>query len=130
MANDLNLWQGIGRLVDMPELRKAGDMSMTNFTLACGWKTASKEGTEYIRCVAYGKLAEIICEYSVKGQQLYISGRQSTRKFEDKQGVTKYSTEIIADKMQFLAKPQGAQESKPEISKPQRVENIDDDIPF
>jgi single-strand DNA-binding protein len=130
MSNDLNLWQGIGRLVEKPELRNANNLNMTSFTLACGWKTSQKEGVEYIRCVAYGKLAEVICEYTVKGQQLYVAGRQTTRKYEDKQGVTKYSTEIIADKMQLLAKPQGAQESKPEPKISSRVEEIEDDIPF
>ena len=130
MANDLNMWQGIGRLVEKPELRSANGLNMSSFTLACGWKTSQKEGVEYIRCVAYGKLAEVICEYTVKGQQLYIAGRQSTRKYEDKAGVTKYSTEIIADKMQLLAKPQGAQETKPEPKPAQRMEDIDSNIPF
>jgi len=133
MSNDLNMCQFIGRLVETPELRQAGQTAICNFTLATGWKTKEKEGTEYIRCVAYSRLAEVIAEYMVKGQQMYISGRQTTRKYDDKQGVTKYSTEIIADRMQMLAKPQG-QQAEPKPVKVVKVSNtieaMDDDIPF
>jgi single-strand DNA-binding protein len=133
MSNDLNMCQFIGRLVDTPELRQAGQTAICNFTLANGWKTKEKEGTEYIRCVAYSRLAEVIAEYMVKGQQMYVSGRQTTRKYDDNKGVTRYSTEVIADRMQMLAKPQGHQaEAKPvqvaKVSKP--IEAMDDDIPF
>lgn len=127
MANDLNQWQGIGRLVEAPELRNAGDTPICNFTLACGWKTKDKEGTEYIRCVAYGRTAEVIAEYMTKGQQMFVSGRQTTRKYDDKQGVTRYSTEIVVDRMQMLAKPNGMQ-SDPKTQKP--IEDETDGIPF
>ena len=133
MSNDLNMCQFIGRLVDTPELRQAGQTAICNFTLATGWKTKEKEGTEYIRCVAYSRLAEVIAEYMVKGQQMYVSGRQTTRKYDDNKGVTRYSTEVIADRMQMLAKPQGQQaEYTPtkvaKVNKP--IQEMDDDIPF
>lgn len=133
MSNDLNMCQFIGRLVDTPELRQAGQTAICNFTIACGWKTKDKEGTEYIRCVAYSRLAEVIAEYMVKGQQMYVSGRQTTRKYDDAKGVTKYSTEVIADRMQMLAKPQGQQaEARPvQVAKASsRIEDIEDSIPF
>lgn len=133
MSNDLNMCQFIGRLVDTPELRQAGQTAICNFTIATGWKTKEKEGTEYIRCVAYSRLAEVIAEYMVKGQQMYVSGRQTTRKYDDAKGVTKYSTEVIADRMQMLAKPQGQQaEAKPvQVAKASsRIEDIEDSIPF
>jgi single-strand DNA-binding protein len=69
----------------------------------------------------------------VKGQQMYVSGRQTTRKYDDAKGVTKYSTEVIADRMQMLAKPQGQQaEARPvQVAKvSSRIEDIDSDIPF
>lgn len=133
MSNDLNMCQFIGRLVDTPELRQAGQTAICNFTIACGWKTKDKEGTEYIRCVAYSRLAEVITQYMVKGQQMYVSGRQTTRKYDDAKGVTKYSTEVIADRMQMLAKPQGQQaETRPvQVAKvSSRIEDIDSDLPF
>ena len=130
MSNDLNQCNFIGRLVEQPELRQAGQTSMCSFTLANGWKTKDKEGTEYIRCVSYNKLAEVIAEYMTKGQQMYISGRQTTRKYDDKQGVTRYSTEIVVDRMQMLAKPKGEQtEAKPQ-KQSQTLSDMDEDLPF
>ena len=127
MSNDLNNCHFIGRMTDAPELRHAGDTPVTNFTLACGWKTKDKDGVEYIRCVAYNRTAEIIAEYMVKGQQCYVSGRQTTRKYE-KDGSTRYSTEIVVDRLQMLAKPAGQAESKPKQSQP--LADMDDDLPF
>ena len=129
MSNDLNQWQGIGRLVEAPELRKAGDTSICNFTLACGWKTKDKDGTEYIRCVAYGRTAEIMAEYMIKGQQAYVSGRQTTRKYE-KDGITRYSTEIVVDRMQMLAKPNGMQSDPKPPKQSKDLADIDEDVPF
>ena len=129
MSNDLNQCNFIGRLVEQPDLRQSGQVSMCNFTIACGWKTKEKEGTEYVRCVSFNRLAEVIAEYVVKGQQIFVSDRQVTRKYEDKAGVTRYSTEVNVDRMQMLAKPQGYQaEAKPVVSK--RIEDIDSDLPF
>ena len=129
MANDLNQCNFIGRLTEQPELRHAGDTAMCSFTLANGWKTKDKEGTEYIRCVAYGRTAEVIAEYMVKGQQAFVSGRQTTRKYE-KDGQTRYSTEIVVDKLNMLAKPIGADKPVKQTSIPKRIEEETDDIPF
>ena len=130
MSNDLNQWQGIGRLVEAPELRHAGDTPICNFTLACGWKTKDKDGVEYIRCVAYGRTAEIVAEYMSKGQQAYVSGRQTTRKYDDKQGVTRYSTEIVVDRLQMLAKPNGMQSDPKPPKQSKDLADIDEDVPF
>jgi single-strand DNA-binding protein len=133
MANDLNLCQFIGRLVKDPEIRYAtSGTAMCTFTLACGWKTKEKEGTEYIRVVAYQRLAEIIAEYMKKGSQMYIAGRQSTRKYEQ-DGQTRYSTEVIADQMQMLGHAKGSDDSEPKQAKakePVSTAEIEDDIPF
>lgn len=129
MSNDLNNCTFIGRMVQTPEIRDVGNTAICNFTLACGWKTKEKEGTEYIRCVAYNRLAEVIGEYVTKGQQMYVAGRQSTRKYEDKDGITRYSTEIVIDRMQMLAKPANRQsDPKPQAK---ALEDLDSDpIPF
>jgi single-strand DNA-binding protein len=129
-SNDLNQCQFIGRLVEAPELRKAGDNPICTFTLACGWKTKDKDGAEYIRCVTYGRTAEIMAEYTIKGQQLYVSGRQTTRKYDDKQGVTRYSTEIVVDRMQMLAKPVGGQSDPKPPKESKDLADMESDIPF
>ena len=103
--SDLNQCSFIGRLGRDVELRvtPAGD-SIANFSIGCGWKTKSKEGTEWVNVTAFGKLAEICGQYLTKGSQVFVQGKMKTDKFEDKNGVTKYSTKIAADTVQFLGK--------------------------
>ena len=109
--SDLNQCSFIGRLGKDVELRvtPAGD-SIANFSIGCGWKTKSKEGTEWVNVTAFGKLAEICGQYLTKGSQVFVQGKLKTDKFEDKNGVTKYSTKIAADTVQFLGK---GKESEP-----------------
>ena len=66
-----------------------------------------QEKTEWHRVAFFGKLAEIAGEYLKKGSQVYVEGRLQTRKWQDKDGADKYTTEIIADRMQMLGSRQG-----------------------
>lgn len=130
MANDLNQCMFIGRLVKDPEVRYATTgTAMCSFTLACGWKTKDKEGTEYIRCVAYQRTAEIIGEYQKKGSQMLVIGRQSTREYE-KDGQKRYSTEIIVDKMQMLGHAKGNESEPKPKQEPVAMADLESDIPF
>lgn len=137
MSNDLNLCQFIGRLGKDPETRfmPSGD-AVTNFSLAVGWKGKEKEGTEWVRCSTYGKLAEIAGKYLEKGKQCYVSGRMTTRKWTDKDGVERYSTEINVDRLQFLgsrgeSKPEDREQSdSTETSTESDAAFDDQDIPF
>lgn len=101
--SDLNLCQFIGRAGKDPEIRYLtnGD-AVANFSLAVGWKTKDKEGVEWVRCNAFGKLAEIVGEYVEKGKQVYVSGRMATRKWQDRDGNDRYTTEINVDRLQLL----------------------------
>ena len=133
MANDLNQCNFIGRLGKDPEVRymPSGD-PIANFSIACGWKTKDKEGTEWVNCAAFGKLGEICGEYLKKGSQVFVSGRFTTRKYE-KDGQTRYTTSINVDRMQMLGSKEGS--AKPEATarpaaKPDSVEDMADDIPF
>lgn len=102
MAHDLNLCQFIGRLGKDPDIRYGGDgAAIANFSIACGWKTGRAEGTEWIRVVIFGKLAEVAGGYLKKGKQVYIAGRFRTREYE-KEGQKRYVTEVVADQMQML----------------------------
>jgi len=122
MSNDLNQWQGIGRLGKDPESRATSSGSaITSFSIACGWKSGEKEGTEWVNVTAFGKLAEICSEYLVKGKQVFVQGRLTTDKYTDKQGVERYSTKVIADRMQMLG---GNDAAKPgQSDRPQRQES-------
>ena len=102
-SNDLNRCEFIGRLGKNPELRYAasGD-AIANFSIACGYKSKEKESTEWVRITAFGKLAGICGDYLKKGTQVYIAGRMVTRKWQNKDGVDQYTTEVVADQMQML----------------------------
>lgn len=137
MANDLNQCQFIGRLGKDPETRHMsnGD-AVTNFSLAVGWKGKDKEGTEWVRCTAFGKVGEIAGKYLAKGKQCYVAGRMSTREWTDKEGQKRYSTEINVDRLQLLgSKDDGQPREAPQAAKPAQrpkpnFDDIDDDIPF
>lgn len=139
MANDLNQCNFIGRLGRDPETRYMpnGD-AVTGFSLAVGWKGKDKEGCEWVNIVAYGKLAEICNEYLHKGSQVYISGSMRTEKWQDKQGNDRYTTKIVADKMQMLGGKQEAAERDPPRERSERqpakegghFDDIEGDIPF
>ena len=130
----------IGRLGKDPEVRfmPNGD-AVANFTFATSetWKDKTsgekKEKTEWHRIVAFGKLAENCGKYLTKGSQIFLEGRLQTRKWTDKDGNKKYTTEIIAGEVQFLT-PKGErtdgqrQESQGSTAVPTNA--TDDDIPF
>jgi single-strand DNA-binding protein len=135
--NDLNQCQFIGRLGKDVELRFAGQGdAVANFSLACGWKTKTKEGTEWINVTVFGKLGEIAAQYLKKGSQVYISGRMRTEKYTGKDGIEKYGTKIIADTLQMLGGKDSAKYAEPDTKK-QEAESAEkfepyaeDDIPF
>ncbi len=103
----------VGNLGRDPETRYMPEGgAVTNFSIATTeqWKDKSgekQEKTEWHRITTYQRLAEIAGEYLKKGSQVYIEGRLQTRKWTDKDGVEKYTTEIIADRMQMLGSRQG-----------------------
>ena len=106
----------VGALGRDPETRYTpGGDAVTNVSVATSeqWndKTTSqkKELTEWHRVVFYRKLAEVAGEYLKKGSQVYIEGKLHTRKWTDKGGVERYTTEIIADSMQMLGNRSGGQ---------------------
>src|SRR5471032_513467 len=103
----------VGNLGKDPESRFLPDGgAVCNFSVATTdkWKDKSgeqQERTEWHRISTFNKLAEICGEYLKKGSQVYVEGRLQTRKWQDKEGVDKYTTEIVADRMQMLGSRQG-----------------------
>ncbi len=130
----------VGRLGQDPEVRYTPDgTAVANFSMATSqeWKDKNtgekRQKVEWHRVVAYRRLAEICAEYLTKGKQVFISGKLQTRQW-DKDGSTRYTTEIIADKMQMLGSRTQAQQEKPPGSFNSLPEgtssSTDDDIPF
>ncbi|MES1981744.1 MAG: single-stranded DNA-binding protein [Pseudomonadota bacterium] len=147
----------VGRLGKDPETRyMTNGEAVTNATLATSenWKDKNgekQEKTEWHNLVFYRKLAEIAGEYLKKGSQVYIEGKLATRKWQDKEGKDRYTTEIIADQMQMLGSKSGgssnyevtersaepaahASSAAPAARKPAPAkgsfDDFDDDIPF
>ena len=98
----------VGNLGRDPEVRYTPDNSaITNISIATTdvWRDKNgdkQERTEWHRVAFFGKLAEIAGEYLKKGSQVYVEGRLQTRKWQDKDGQDRYTTEIVADRMQML----------------------------
>ena len=116
----------VGRAGSDPITREVqdGKLKVCNLNLATSSGYGDKETTDWHRVTFFGKTAEPVQEYVVKGQEIYVEGRIQYRKYTDKQGVEKYSTDIIANQMQLGQKAKGAEAS---IS---NVPSQDGDIPF
>lgn len=139
-VNRVIIMGGLGR---DPEIRfMPNGEAVANFSVATTetWKDksgAKQEKTEWHNVVAYRKLAEIIGEYLKKGSQCYLEGKLQTRKWE-KDGVTRYATEIIAEKMQMVGGRKDAsddpghdEDGAPTGNKYEGdISDIDSDIPF
>jgi len=104
----------VGRLGKDPDIRVTGTGNhVASFSVATSesWKDQQgqkQERTEWHRCVAWRKLAEIIGQYVRKGSLLYLEGKLQTRKWQDNNGQDRYTTEVVVDTMKMLGpKPQG-----------------------
>jgi len=149
MARGINKVIVVGNLGQDPDTRyMPSGSAVTNITVATNesWKDKQtgeqKDRTEWHKVAFFGRLAEIAAEYLRKGSQVYVEGKLRTRKWQDKDGNDRYTTEIVADEMQMLggrggagggapmrndAPSQGAPSSPP----PQgSSDDFDDDIPF
>jgi len=97
----------VGNLGKTPTMRSTGKVAVANFSLATSetFKDAdgaSKKTTEWHNVSAFGPLAENIGKFLRKGSKAYIEGRLRTRKWSDNQGVTRYTTEVVATEVKFL----------------------------
>lgn len=159
MSKDLNQCNFIGRLGRAPESRfMPSGGAVANFSIACGddyrdKQTGQKvEQVNWVNVVAFGRLAEIVGEYLRKGSKVYVSGKQVTRKWQDKTtGADRYTTEIVASEMQMLdSRGDGGGQGAGQAAAPAQQapaaqnaaqaapagqgggfdDNLDDDIPF
>lgn len=153
MARGVNKVTLIGNLGNEPEVRYTPNgNAVANITVATSsaWRDKQsgelQEKTEWHRIVFFNRLAEIVGEYLHKGSKIYIEGSLRTRKWQDKSGVDRYTTEIIANEMQMLdskgGSNMGASSNSANTSSnrstpsnapedlPSSPADFDDDIPF
>jgi single-strand DNA-binding protein len=152
MANDLNQCNFIGRLGRDPEMRYMpnGD-AVANFSIAVGSTWTDKQSSEKKESTEWRKLGDICGEYLKKGSQVFVSGQMKTRKWKDKEGNDRYTTEVVLDRMQMLgSKPKDGEERDENHTGPTRetatagaeprpaaakkpagkFDDMEDDIPF
>lgn len=146
----------VGNLGRDPEVRyspNGGAICNVSIATTSSWKDKTsgerREETEWHRVVFYNRLAEVVGEYMKKGRPMYIEGRLKTRKWQNKEGVDQYTTEIVADQMQMLGgrddgdsapsdrqqntnRPEQRQTPQPTNQRAPVTElaDIEDDIPF
>ncbi len=148
MARGINKVIIVGNLGGDPETRyMPSGSAVTNITVATNesWKDKQtgeqKDRTEWHKVAMFNRLAEVAAEYLRKGSQVYIEGKLRTRKWQDKNGQDRWTTEIVADEMQMLggcggggggsASMSSGQDSGPPSAPPQAgPDDFDDDIPF
>lgn len=141
MANGVNKVILVGHLCADVDVRYIpSGQAVVNVRLATNesWKDREtgerEERAEFHNVVMFGRLAEIAAEYLRKGSQVYIEGKLRTRKWQDKDGKDRYTTEIVAQRMQMLGGRPQSERSPRQGREPERhgsdVGEFDDDIPF
>ncbi len=141
----MNLTILTGNLGRDPEIRYTKDGSaVANINLATTERVKGEDRTEWHRLVAFGKTAELMGQYLFKGSKIGVQGKLQTRKWQDKDGNNRYTTEVVVDRMEFLDskgnKGQGQSQGQPQGQQgypgpndhvPGQESNIDDgSIPF
>lgn len=127
----------LGNVGQDPEIRE-GNFMVAALSIATSRKWRDKAGetqseTEWHRVSAFGRLAEIISQYVRKGDPIYIEGRLRTRKYEDKQGIERWTTEIIAEQLQLLRQKDSDEkpaQAKPAAQRRAPESTYDSDVPF
>ena len=135
----------MGRLTRDPDVRYSNGEQATavaRFTLAVDRRVARRDGeqtADFIGCVAFGRTAEFVEKYFRQGMRMVISGRIQTGSYTNKDGATVYTTDVVADRVEFLEwgdRPAGGQraqtqEAAPRFdAAPEGFSAIDEDIPF
>lgn len=124
----------VGRLTKDPELAYGGqnsDIAVCRFTLAVDRPTQDK-AADFIRIVVFRKQAENAKQYLAKGRQCAVEGRIQTGSYKDREGKTVYTTDVVANRVEFLTKPNsgGHQEEQGSESVTDAFIGVDEDLPF
>lgn len=125
----MNTWVGIGRLVRDPEVRYTqSGKAVCRFTLAIDRRGNGEKQADFIQCVAWEKIAEVISQYTGKGRKIAVEGRIQTRSYDAQDGNKRYVTEVVVQSMEFCDSKGGQQLSDAKEFGGTTVP--DDDIPF
>lgn len=128
----------VGTIGRDPEIKTTnGGMTIANFSIAITERMKIKdewrEDTQWVNIVAYGQTAKVCGDYLAKGSQVFIEGRLTTRKWEDKQKNTRYTTEVVVNNIVFMGgKGGGGKEEKPKrnATLPDSGFDPNEEVPF
>ena len=147
----LNKVQIIGRLGRDPEARATqSGLTVSNFSVATTYKSKQGEETEWFKVTFFDRLAEVCNQYLAKGSLVYVEGRLRTNKYTDRDGIERYQTEVVGERMQMLGGRDDSQSSggqqgfqsqgkapgsdyakaKGGAKQPESFEDLDDNLPF
>lgn len=129
----MNLWSGIGRLTKNVELKYSSEMAVACFTLAIDDGYGEKKKTNFIPVVVFGKQAENCEKYLAKGRMVAVTGKINTGSYKHKEGHTVYTTDVIADRVEFIewGEKNAVTADKPVTGAvPSGFSAIDEEIPF
>lgn len=135
MLNKVTLIGNVGAEPEGKFLPSGEPVSNLRIATSEQWKDKQgnkQERTEWHSVVFFGKLAEIVNEYAHKGKQIYVEGSLRTRKWQDKEGNDRYTTEIVGKEMKLLGNRTGDAEDAPRKApaKPQKADDEDNSVPF
>lgn len=122
----------IGRLTKTPTTSQSGELTIARFTLAVDRPT-KKDEADFISCVSFGKTAEAIEKYLVKGSKIAVEGRIQTGSYTNKDGQKIYTTDVIVERFDFCeSKGKSEAQTAPEVADSfmNIAEGIDDEMPF
>ena len=122
----------IGRLTKDPEIRviSQSETTVANFTLAVDRPMAKEKTADFIRIVCFGKTAEFCERFLTKGRQVAVHGRIQTGSYKTQSGETRYTTEVVAERVEFLGSKGDSSLKEVDSSIPDGFSELDDDVPF
>lgn len=119
----------MGRLTRDPEVRYNGDKAVARFSLAIDRKFSA--GADFPTCVAFGKTAEFVEKWFKQGLKIALEGRLQTGSYTNKDGVKVYTTDVIADQVEFAESKKTGDQPQPSGDGWQEIpENVEDNLPF
>jgi single-strand DNA-binding protein len=125
-----------GRITRDPELKTTPKgTKVATFAIATNHTTKNEDGSknetvQFHNCVAFGKTAEIIAQFVIKGQELLVEGRSQTREWQAKDGSKRSTNEVIVEMFQFGQKPRGAETSEEPTDDQEKGDIAPEDLPF
>ena len=133
----MNRWIGIGRLTKDPEIRysQTDNLCIARYTIAIDRIGGKEKQTDFISCVAFGKSGEFADKYLHKGMKIAVEGRIQTGSYKDKEGNTRYTTDIVVERHEFCeSKGSSGESAEAPADDPNGWMNVPDgvveDLPF